>query len=55
VVANAALTLCFLAGLTLLAYGAWLAWHPAGFLTAGAALILVPVLLVRGRWASSTN
>lgn len=53
--ASAALTLCFLAGLALLSYGAWLAWAPAGFLVAGAVLVLLPVLWVRGRWASSTT
>jgi hypothetical protein len=55
VVVSAALTASFVAGLALLAYGAWLAWPPAGFITAGVALILMPVLLVRGRWASSTS
>lgn len=28
-----------LAGMGLLSYGAWLAWHPAGYLTAGAVLL----------------
>jgi predicted ABC-type exoprotein transport system permease subunit len=53
--ASALLTLCFLTGLALLAYGAWLAWHPAGFITAGVVLVLLPWLWVRGRWASSTG
>lgn len=28
-----------LAGLGLVSYGAWLAWHPAGYLTAGVLLL----------------
>jgi hypothetical protein len=35
-----------LAGLGLVAYGAWLAWPPAGFLAAGA-LILADVVTAR--------
>lgn len=53
--ADAILTAAFLAGIALLAYGAWLAWHPAGFLTAGALLVIVPVFYARGKWASSTG
>lgn len=53
-VASAFFTLSFLAGLALLSYGCWLAWHPAGYIAAGVFLILVPVLWVRGTWASST-
>jgi hypothetical protein len=49
------LTMSFIAGIALLAFGCWLAWHPAGFIVAGVALILLPVLRVRGRWASSTT
>lgn len=45
----------FVAGLLMVAYGAWLAWPPAGFLVAGFFLILLPVLWVRGQWASSTG
>jgi hypothetical protein len=47
------MTGCFLLGVALLAYGAWLAWTPGGFLVAGAALVLIPVLYVRGAWTSS--
>lgn len=53
--ASAALTACFLAGLALVSYGAWLAYHPAGFVVAGVLLVLIPVLERRGRWASSTT
>jgi len=38
----------FLAGLAFVSYGAWLAWHPAGFLVAGVLLLLTPVLWARG-------
>lgn len=50
--ANVLLTAAFLLGFALLAYGAWLAYEPAGFLTAGLALVLLPFLYVRGGWAS---
>ncbi len=46
---SALMTACFLAGVCLLSLGAWMAWHPAGFLVAGALLMLVPVLYERGR------
>lgn len=42
-------------GVACLALGAWMAWEPAGPLVVGAALILIPVLWVRGGWASSTG
>jgi hypothetical protein len=45
----------FAAGVACLATGAWMAWQPAGLLVAGAALVLVPILWVRGGWASSTG
>ena len=45
---GALLAVVFLAGLGLLSYGAWLAYEPAGFVTAGGLLVLVPVLYVRG-------
>ncbi len=45
---TALLTVCFFVGVALLAYGAWLAWEPAGFLMAGLALVLLPVLHERG-------
>jgi hypothetical protein len=45
----------FLAGLGLLAFGCWLAWHPAGFIVAGLSLIVIPIVWVRGTWASSTS
>lgn len=45
----------FIAGLCLLAFGCWLAWHPAGFIVAGVTLIVIPVVWVRGSWVSSTK
>lgn len=45
----------FVAGLVLVAVGAWMAWPPAGLLVAGGLLVLLPVLWVRGGWASSTG
>lgn len=39
-----------LAGLGLLAYGAWLAWPPAGFITGGLA-ILADVVWSRVAWS----
>ncbi len=41
------LTGCFLLGLALLAYGAWLAYHPAGYMVAGFALLALPLRYVR--------
>lgn len=38
----------FVAGLGLVAYGAWLAWQPAGFMVAGVLLLAVVVAYVRG-------
>ena len=38
----------FIAGLLLVAYGAYLAWTPAGFITAGTTLVFVSVAWVRG-------
>ena len=46
------LTICFMAGITLLAFGAWLAYQPAGFIVAGLAMVVVPLVYVRGTWAS---
>ena len=37
-----------LAGVGLFAFGAWLAWPPAGFMAAGALLMLGAWLLARG-------
>ncbi len=37
-----------LAGAALLSYGAWLAWHPAGFMLGGALLLAGAVLRARG-------
>lgn len=34
-----------LTGFGLVAYGAWLAWHPAGFLVGGAVAVLTAWLL----------
>ncbi len=42
------LTLAFLVGLALLAFGSWLAYEPAGFVVGGLVLVLVPVFYVRG-------
>lgn len=42
------MTLILLVGIGLLSLGAWLAWEPAGFMVAGASLIALPVLWVRG-------
>ncbi|HEY9391267.1 MAG TPA: hypothetical protein VIR27_16065 [Mycobacteriales bacterium] len=36
-------------GLGLVAYGAWLAWHPAGFMLAGAGLLADSVASRMGR------
>ena len=43
------------AGVACVAGGAWMAWEPAGPLVVGVALVVVPVLWVRGGWASSTG
>ena len=43
-----AMTLAFLIGAALLTYGAWLIYHPAGFIVAGAVLVAVPVRWARG-------
>jgi hypothetical protein len=48
VVADLAKALVFLAGLALLAYGAWLAWEPAGYMTGGLVLAAGAVLYERG-------
>ena len=42
------MTLAFLAGAGLVAYGAWLIFRPAGFIAAGALLATVAVLHERG-------
>jgi hypothetical protein len=42
------MTIIFLAGVALVAYGAWLAWPPAGFVVAGAALAWIAVSYERG-------
>lgn len=41
-----------LSGIGLVSYGAWLAWHPAGFMVAGTLLIAVALLLARA-WTRS--
>lgn len=46
---TALMTAVLIVGVVLLAYGAWLAWHPAGFMVAGAALVALPVRYARGR------
>jgi hypothetical protein len=51
----ALLTVCFIAGVALLTYGAWLAWEPAGFLVCGAALILIPLRYASSSWTSSNG
>lgn len=45
----------FAAGVACLAVGAWMAWQPAGPLVAGAAMVLVPILWVRGGWRASSS
>lgn len=42
-------------GVLCLALGAWMAWAPAGLLVAGAFLVVVPVLWVRGGWQASSS
>lgn len=49
------MVLLLLVGILLLAAGAWMAWPPAGFLVAGAFLVLIPLAWARGGWASSTE
>lgn len=49
------LTVAFLAGVAAVAYGAWLAWHPAGWLVGGVLMMAIPIVYVRGSWASSTG
>lgn len=44
--------LLLVTGVALLSVGAWMAWEPAGLLVAGAFLVVLPVLWVRGGWAS---
>jgi hypothetical protein len=39
---------CLVAGIVLLAAGAWMAWEPAGLLVAGGLLVLVPIAWARG-------
>jgi hypothetical protein len=52
-VVSALLTACFLVGLGLVAYGCWLAYHPAGFVVAGAVLAAIPVFWLRGARAEA--
>lgn len=40
-------TLLELAGFALISFGAWLAWHPLGFIVAGAFLALIAYLIDR--------
>jgi hypothetical protein len=47
-VESALLTIAFLAGAGLVAYGAELAWRPAGFLVGGAMLLVGSFLYARG-------
>jgi hypothetical protein len=47
-VTQAMLGLMLAAGVVLVAFGCWLAWPPAGYIAAGAALIVIPVRWVRG-------
>ena len=47
--ADALLAVVFLVGLAALVYGAWLIYEPAGWLTAGLALVATVVLFQRGR------
>jgi uncharacterized membrane protein len=47
-----AATAVFVAGLLLIAGGAWLVYRPAGYITGGALLVLVAVLWVRGDMAA---
>lgn len=47
-VAAIAEVLMLLAGAGLVSYGAWLAWHPAGFLLGGLQLICGTILNARG-------
>lgn len=54
-VTEALMLLMLVAGVALLAAGAWLAWPPAGLLVAGAFLVLIPIAWTRGGWASSTG
>jgi hypothetical protein len=49
---TAAATAVFVAGLLLIAGGSWLAYHPAGYVTGGALLVLIAVLWVRGDMAA---
>lgn len=39
----------FVAAAALISYGTWLAWHPGGYIAAGAFLMVVPVVWARGR------
>lgn len=41
------LTVMLAVGVALVSYGAWLAWPPAGFIVAGAALVVIPVRYAR--------
>lgn len=50
--ASALLTLCFFAGLALVSYGCWLAYHPSGFFIGGLLLLLASLAYARGSWAS---
>lgn len=43
------MTVVFIAGLVLVSFGAWLVYEPAGFMAAGALLVSVSVLWVRGQ------
>jgi hypothetical protein len=54
-VTNALLTAAFLAGVAAVAYGAWLAWQPAGWLTGGVMLMLIPLVYARGSWLASSR
>lgn len=42
------MTAFFVAGLSAVSFGCWLAWHPAGFIVGGLFLMLLPVWYVRG-------
>lgn len=46
---EATLTVCFIVGLGLLSAAGWLVTPPLGLAVAGAALVAVPILYVRGR------
>lgn len=47
-VSSAALVAALVAGMLLVSYGAWLAYAPAGFVTAGVLLCATVIAYVRG-------